>query len=219
MTMTNRRGQTRTREALIVRATGTDARRTLVVYRGPKAVRETAFLGYDYHADERANDQWLYLPALRKTRRIPASDRGDYFLGTDFTYEDMQSELKFDAADYAFERLDVPDAPAHEGLRGTPHTQAIARELGYSGFEAWIDPVSLLPRRIEFADLKGAPLKVIEVRAVAQIDGIWTATDILARNLQTGHQTHFTYSELRFPEQLAEQHFQATSLRRGIPRL
>jgi hypothetical protein len=46
----------------------------------------------------RGDDRWLYLPATRKVRRIPASDRGDYFLGTDFTYEDIQSELKLPLA-------------------------------------------------------------------------------------------------------------------------
>jgi predicted RND superfamily exporter protein len=218
MTMTNRRGKSRSRQAMILRASSADARRTLIMYRGPKAVRETAFLGYDYHAEGQASDQWLYLPAMRKTRRIPASDRGDYFLGTDFTYEDMQAELKFNASDYRFEEIAAPDRDIRL-LRGTPHTPGIARELGYGGFTAEIDMKSLLPRRIAFSDPKGEPLKVIEVTRIDQIDDIWTATEIVASNSQTGHVTHFSYREVRFPKQLPEQLFTAANLRRGIPRL
>lgn len=219
MTMTNRRGKSRTRQAMILRASGADARRTLIMYRGPKAVRETAFLGYDYHAADQASDQWLYLPAMRKTRRIPASDRGDYFLGTDFTYEDMQAELKFDPQDYRFEELAGPADAQRRTLLGIPHTAELARELGYGSFRAEIDMQSLLPRRIEFSDPKGQPLKIIEVTEVEQVDNIWTATEIVASNSQTGHVTRFSYHEVRFPQQLPDQLFTAANLRRGIPRL
>ena len=66
-------------------------------------MRGTGFLTYDYADVSVDDDQWLYLPALRKVRRISASDRGDFFLGTDFTYEDIKKEQKVEINDYAFQ--------------------------------------------------------------------------------------------------------------------
>lgn len=221
MSMTNKRGQERTREALILRAQTATERRTLIVYLGPKSVRETAFLGYDYSAAGTADDQWLYLPAMRKIRRIPSSDRGDYFLGTDFTYEDMQSELKFDLDDYDFSTTGrvTTEGGEHYQLSGVPKTKAIAKALGYGGFTAQVDAASWIPTRIEFMDRKNKPLKTIQVQELALVDGIWTALAIEASNHQTGHVTRFNYKDVRYPETLPAELFVANSLRRGVPQL
>ncbi|MEE9254559.1 MAG: MMPL family transporter, partial [Pseudomonadales bacterium] len=94
MEMTDRRGVTRVRETHGYRRYFGAEKRTVVFYLSPTNVKGTGFLTYDYPDAERDDDQWLYLPALRKVRRISASDRGDYFLGTDFTYEDVKKEGK-----------------------------------------------------------------------------------------------------------------------------
>ncbi|MFK7915706.1 MAG: outer membrane lipoprotein-sorting protein [Pseudomonadales bacterium] len=219
MSMTNKRGQERTREAMILRARTDTERRTLIVYLGPKSVRETAFLGYDYSAAGKDDDQWLYLPAMRKIRRIPASDRGDYFLGTDFTYEDMQSELKFDLDDYDFSSTGLSADGSTWHLSGVPKSKAIAKALGYGGFSAEVDAVSWIPRRIEFSDTKNKRLKTIAVARSEQIDGIWTAMEIEASNHQTSHVTRFNYEDVSYPDTLPAELFVANSLRRGVPQL
>ena len=140
--LTNRRGKVRERTATILRQRQADVRLTRITYTAPKSIRDTAFLSHDYD-DLGQDSRWFYLPAAQKVRRVPANSRGDYFLGTDFTYEDIQSELRFNLDDYDF------SAGQHTGrddntvrLNGTPKSDAIAKQLGYGGFEALIDTTS-----------------------------------------------------------------------------
>ena len=132
--------------------------------------------------------------------RIPDAERGKYFLGTGFSYEDIKSELKFSADDYRFERLDAP--PGENGgllgLYALPHTDAVARELGYGALRAAVDPETWMPMRIEFEDMKGHPLKTVEVGEVEMIDGVWTAGSISVDHHQKNHRTVFQYNAVSY---------------------
>ncbi|MEE4279929.1 MAG: outer membrane lipoprotein-sorting protein [Halieaceae bacterium] len=217
--LTDRRGKTRERSALVLKSRDDGSRSTRFTYLAPKSVKDVTFLSRDDLASEGGDERWLYLPATRKVRRIPASDRGDYFLGTDFTYEDIQSEFKLSLRDYDF-TLDS-SRRSEDGtiyvLSATPKTEAIARELGYGGLSAEVDGNSWLFRRAEFFDLQGDPLKTVTVHAAEAIDGIWCATDVEVVNHQTGHETRFLYREVAYPPAFPEQVFSASSLSRGLP--
>jgi len=217
--LTDRRGRTRERRALVLKQNGDDARHTRITYLAPKAVRNVSFLSHDFQESQKADDRWLYIPATRKVRRIPASDRGDYFLGTDFTYEDMQSELKFDLADYQFEYRgqQTSDGKLQHRLSGAPIDEQTAKQLGYGAFDATVDESNWMPVRVDFFDLSDELLKTITVNVVEQIDGIWTATDIEAVNHKTGHQTRFRFKDVSYPSSLPAAVFDAPSLSRGLP--
>lgn len=221
MTLTDRRDRVRVRRAWVLKRQDDDMRQTRISYLEPKRVREVTFLSHDFHDASRADDRWLYLPATRKVRRIPASKRGDYFLGTDFTYEDMQSDLKFDLADYRF-RL---EAQAEEGgrtlytLSGEPVSDRVARELGYGGFQAVVDADTWMPVEIDFVDRDQEPLKTITISDVREIDGIWTALRIEARNHQTGHATLFELADVSYSRAVPARLFAPASLSRGLPEL
>ncbi len=215
MTLTDRRGRVREREAVVLKYSTEQSRATRISYQAPKSVRGVTFLSRDAK-DVGREERWLYLPATRKARRIPASDRGDYFLGTDFTYEDVQSDLKFDVDDYRFEYVSGQrrdGAEVHE-IQGRPVTPAAARELGYGRFEARVDGESWMPMEIRFFDLKGALLKTIFVRDVRRVDAIWTAHEVEAVNHQTGHSTRFDYHSVAYPDTLPPDYFDAARLDR-----
>jgi len=217
--LTNKRGRSKARCALVIKEKRNDVRYTRFTYTEPKAIRNTAFLSHDSQDLSTTDGRWFYMPSLRKVRRVPASDRGDYFLGTDFTYEDIQSELKFDVSDYLFRydgRSDADGRMQHH-LSGEPTSRKIARELGYGSFRAIIDEATWMPVIVEFMDLEQQPLKTIHVDKIEQIDGIWTATDIRAINHQTGHQTHFTFRDISYPTDLDDQLFDPPALSRGLP--
>ena len=219
MTLTDRRGGEKQRVALVLKRSSPQARLTRITYLEPKSLRNTTFLSHDSRTDASPDERWLFIPAARKVRRIPASDRGDYFLGTDFTYEDMQSDLKFDLADYHFNhdgtsRMD--ERVVHQ-ISGAPRSDQIASELGYGAFKASVDEATWLPLRIEFFDLNAQPLKTIEVTDYEQIDGIWTATEIVALNHQSEHSTRFTYLDVDYPETLPDQAFDPSGLQRRLP--
>jgi hypothetical protein len=100
--MVDKRGKTQERSLTWFRKDYKDQRKSVIFYQAPANVKGTSFLTYDYHTQSKEDDQWLYLPALRRTRRISAANRGDYFLGTDLTYEDIKLATKIGANDYTF---------------------------------------------------------------------------------------------------------------------
>ncbi|MEM9624493.1 MAG: outer membrane lipoprotein-sorting protein, partial [Pseudomonadota bacterium] len=218
--LTDKRGRVRNREALILRKTGAQVRSTRITYLAPKAVRELTFLSKDYLQVTRSDERWLYIPAVGKVRRIPASSRGDYFLGTDFTFEDMQSDLKFNLQDYNFtyaDKVDYASRPAHK-ISGLPVSKKVARQLGYGRFSAIVDEQTWFPLKIEFFDVKDKPLKTVVVDGLKKVDNYWTPTTIQASNHRSGHTTLFEYIQVEHPEQLGANLFAAQELTRGLPR-
>ncbi len=218
MVMTGRSGKQRRRKTESFRKIYEGQKRTVLFYVEPANVRDTAFLIWDYTDPAETDDQWLYLPALRKVRRISASDRGDYFLGTDFTYEDMKLDGKLEPLDYDFSLLgqEVIDEVETYKIDATPKNEEIAQELGYSRTVIWVNPVNWMIVRAEFWDLKQNPLKTLEVADIQEVDGIWTRHRLHLVNQQTGHQTDFIISDVDYTAPLDDDRFTKMALARGL---
>lgn len=215
--LTNRDGKTKTEKTRSYRRYFGEEKRTVIFYEEPTRVRGTGFLTYDYPDPSVDDDQWLYLPALRKVRRISASDRGDYFLGTDFTYEDIKKEQKVELNDYHFvaKETKIQNGITLQVVEGTPISQEIADELGYSKVVWHIDKSIWMSRQTELYDLNGNHQKTITIESVEVIDDIVTATEILAVNHKTGHSTRLTFSEINYRDDVPESLFTQGRLRRG----
>ena len=202
MTLVDRRGKSRQRTAEVHRTEINEIDYALIRYTAPKRIRHTAFLSHDKVNDN--DERWLYLPVTKKARRIPSSDRGDYFLGTDFTYQDINEQLKFDSNDYTFSYVTestINGRPTHV-INARPVSEKISKELGYGGLVAHIDEASWLPIEIDFVDPQQQPLKKVTVEKFEKIDGIWTPLKIEASNYQTGHKTIFEYTNIEYLTEL-----------------
>jgi uncharacterized protein len=219
MELIDRRGGVRVREALFFRRFFEDGKRTVIFYESPSSVRGTAFLTWDYAEADREDAQWLYLPALRRSRRISASDRGDYFLGTDLTYEDVKKETKVALEDYTWRTVGEEEVDGHRCLvvEAVPVSEAISRELGYSRVEFFVDAEIWIVRRAEYHDRADRHLKTSWVKEIRQVDGIWTPHRIEVANHRTGHRTIFTISDVDYGRELSEDLFTEAALRRGPP--
>lgn len=218
MTLIDRRGKQRIRNTLGYRKYFGDDKRTVLFYLSPTNVKDTGFLTYDYPAQSPTeDDQWLYLPALRKVRRISASDRGDYFLGTDFTYEDIKKEGKLDPNDYHYETLRQEPLHGRETLHlsATPSSEAIAQELGYSKVELWIDQESWLVVKANYWDIRNNRLKTLIADDIRQVDGIWTRHKMTMSNHKTGHTSEFVFSDVDYQSSVKDSLFTKRSLSRG----
>ncbi|MEL6868333.1 MAG: outer membrane lipoprotein-sorting protein [Pseudomonadota bacterium] len=218
MTLTNARNRVEQRIAVVHKLTDGARRATRITFVEPKKSRDISFLSHDFTAGAGVDKRWMFLPAARKTRQVPAAQRGKSFLGTDFSFEDMQSELKFDLRDWQFSYhgSSTQDGRAQHHLSGTPVDARTAKEIGYGGFTAIIDEATWIPVRIEFVDPRQKPLKTIEVDAIELIDGIWTAHDIVATNHQTQHKTELRFRNVDYAHELDERMFQAQTLARGL---
>lgn len=219
MTMVDRRGKKRQRQTLSYRKYFGEEKRTVLFYLEPRNVKDTGFLTYDYRAAGVDDDQWLYLPALRKARRISASDRGDYFLGTDFTYEDIKKEGKIELGDYHFKTLskDVIDGKEAVLVEALPIDEATAKELGYGKVHTWVDPSNWLVVKARYWDVKLNDLKTLRISDIRQVDGIWTRHHLEIKNHKTGHYTEFVFSEVDYQLPVKDQVFSRHALTRGIP--
>ncbi len=218
MHMTDRRGKTRTRETRGFRKYYGDDKRTVIFYLQPKNVKDTAFLTWDYADPDRDDDQWLYLPAMRKVRRISASDRGDYFLGTDLTYEDIKLETRVSMADYTRVTTGEDAVDGHHCylVEATPVDQATAKELGYGKVEQCVDNKIWMVRRARFWDTRGNLLKTVYFRDIRQVQGIWTQHRIEVKNHKTGHKTLFLFSDVDYRHGVSDELFTREALRRGL---
>lgn len=218
MTLTDKRGKERVRETIDFRKYYGDEKRSVLFFLSPANIRDTGFLTFDYPDPDKDDDQWLYLPAARKVRRISASDRGDYFLGTDFTYEDIKKESKYEAGDYNFVTVGQEDVDGVSCyvIEGTPKNESIAEELGYGKVRSWIDPKVWMPRKAEFWDVRGNPLKTVHTLKIDNVDGIWTAMHIVVHNHKTDHTSDFTFSNVDYQKPVDDDLFSERALRRGV---
>ncbi|MFC3151244.1 outer membrane lipoprotein-sorting protein [Litoribrevibacter euphylliae] len=222
MKLIDRRGKVRERSTESFRKYFGEEKRTILFYRTPTNVQGTAFLTYDYPEAEVDDDQWLYLPALRKVRRISASDRGDYFLGTDFTYEDIKQEGKLEEADYNYRFVGEEILlDRHLGERktyrmeGIPKSDIIKKELGYSRTEFWVDADYWVVLKAEYWDVKGNHLKSLEVTDIRTIDGYVTRHQMNVDNHKTGHRTEFTFSQVDYQSPVKDNLFSKRAMKRG----
>lgn len=218
MTLTNRSGKQRVRDTRVFRQDFGEENRVAIFFESPTRLKGTAFLTWDFPAASGEDAQWLYLPAARRVRRISAGDRGDYFLGTDFTYEDVKKETKIALEDYEFKTLGMEDMGGVSTyvLEAIPKTPEIARELGYTRLLARVRADIWMPVVVEYWDKAGNPLKTVRISDVRQHEGIWTAFTIKAENHKTGHHTAFEYSDISYADNIDPDVFTEQGLRRGL---
>jgi hypothetical protein len=214
----DRRGTKRVEETRSFRRYYGADKKSVIFYLEPTNVRDTAFLTYDYADPDRDDDQWLYLPALRKVRRISASNRGDSFLGTDLTYEEIKKENKVELADYQFSTKgkETVDGAECWVVESTPVDREVAKELGYSRVRSRVDPEIWMSRRVEYWDLNGNLLKTVHNEEIARVDGVWTVRRLSVENHKTGHRTRLAFSDVDYRTEVDDEMFEQRRLRRGM---
>jgi outer membrane lipoprotein-sorting protein len=218
MELIDKAGKKQSRDTKIYRKDYKDQRKSIVIYNNPSTVKGTGFMSFDYSAANKDDDQWLYLPALRKTRRISASNRGDYFLGTDFTYEDIKLGTKVSITDYKRKTLKEETIDGHKCylVESTPVNDKITKELGYSKVHQWVDAQIWLIRKAQYWDVGGNLLKTTLITDVKPIQGIWTIHKLQAENHKTNHKTNILFKNVNYQVDVSDNIFTEESLERGV---
>lgn len=212
------KGRSRTRAARMLRTETNATHRLLLAFNNPASIRGTSFLSYDHKAASKTDETWLYLPATSRTRRVPSSDRAGSFMGTELSYGDVKDSFIFGLADYSFSS----GGRAGNGryiLTGKAKTTQIAREIGYGGFTAEVDPATWFPRAITFTEPGGRKFKTITVRGLEKVGAAWTATDFTVTNHLTGRSTKVTVSGLAKATNADESLFDPARLDRASGRM
>ena len=154
-----------------------DDTKSIMFFLSPADIKNTGFLSYDYDDADKDDDQWLYLPALKKTKRIASSDKSSSFMGTDFTYADM-TKRKLDNYDYKL--LKEEEVRGHKTwvIEAIPNNEREIKETGYTKSIVFVRQDNFFVIRSVIWVKKGKKLKYMDVKKLEQIDGIWTATQI-----------------------------------------
>jgi hypothetical protein len=193
----------------------------LMFFEHPADVKDTAFLTYDYDDAEKDDDQWLYLPALRKTKRIATSDKSGSFMGSDLNYSDMTSP---DLEDYDFGFYEKGKEAEVRGKKvwviwSIPRTKDVVRETGYKKSLLFVRPdIDMVVRAIRWVD-QGGYLKYVDVKSLELIDGIWVATETQVkkrRGKETVHKTILTLNNVKFNQDLENDLFTIRRMEKGL---
>jgi outer membrane lipoprotein-sorting protein len=215
MTLTNKRGQNRIRKVTTYRKDYGEDSKSVMFFLEPADVKGTGFLSWSYDDKNKDDDQWLYLPALKKVRRISSSGKADYFMGTDFTYSDMGDR---DVDDYTYAHIDteVIDGIECYHLERLPRDDTVIDETGYSRTEIWVRPDIWMMTKAVFFDKKGKLLKELTVSDFEEVNGIWVANTMHMNNIQKEHQTTLTFSNNQFNTDLDDDFFSQRRLTKGV---
>lgn len=217
--LTNKRGRSRERVALMAHSEIEEATRVAIFFTEPAAIQNTAFLSHEYETSE--DDSWLYLPATERVRRLPAAERGDAFMGTDLSYGDIRDNFRFPPEHWRFRANGTREVDGHEliALEGQARSEQSAREMGYGRFEALVDESNLFPLFVEYFDVHDQPLKRVTVGEVGLVGNAWTALHFEVENHQSGHRTRVFFDNMRAVPDLSDRVFQPTALADGVPRI
>ncbi len=214
-TLIDRNGNKRVRHMLSFRKDYGKDKKMITFFTEPANIRDTALLTFDYDDPDKDDDQWLYLPALKKVRRISAADRGDYFMGTDFTFEDMKQTPELD--DYHWKLLgsETIDGQDCWKVEGTPVSDEVMQDLGYSRMVQYVRKDNDFAVRVDYWDRAGRELKHLKVEKLEKIQGIWSPLRIVMTNVQTNHKTVLEFADQQYNTGLKNRLFTQRMLKRG----
>ena len=191
---------------------------TIMFFRSPADVKDTGFLTYDYDESGKDDDQWLYLPALKKTKRIASGDKSGSFMGSDFTYADMSPR---DLDHYDYKLLKEGEVKGHPiwQVESVPRSEDEIEETGYTRSVLFVRQDNDVVVRAVHWVKKGKRLKYLDVKKLEQIDGVWVATEMhmtTKKAKKTLHKTVIKASNVRFHQDLDESQFTLRRLERGL---
>ena len=210
MLLRNKQGQESRRELRVkVLEVEGDGDRSLFVFDEPRDVAGTAMLIHG-HTDA-ADDQWLYLPALTRVKRISSANRSGSFMGSEFSYEDM-SVPEVEKFTYRYLR----DEPCGELTCTVVERFPTEERSGYLRQVVWQDKDELRVWKVEYFDRKDSHLKTLTLSDyVLYLDRFWQASEQNMVNHLTGKSTLLTWSDFQFGAEIDEAEFTQTGLRRA----
>lgn len=182
--------------------------KSLFVFDEPRDVRGTALLVHAHR--DRADDQWLYLPALKRVKRISSSNRSGSFMGSEFAYEDMTAQA-VEKFTYRYLR----DEPCGDLTCSVTERYPADRKSGYTRQVVWRDRDELRIRKVEYYDRRDAHLKTLTLENYGLYVGrYWRAGVMTMVNHLTGKSTVLTWTDYKFRTELGARDFSRTGLKR-----
>lgn len=209
MVLRNKHGQESHRKLRVkILEVPEDGDKSLFVFDTPRDVQGTAFLVHSHKVAP--DDQWLYLPALKRVKRISSSNRSGSFMGSEFAYEDITSQEV-----EKFTYLYLRDEPCGNLTCFVVERFPTDKESGYRRQLIWFDQDELRTQQIYFYDRKDTHMKTLTFEDYAQYLGqYWRAGLMTMINHVTGKSTTMAWTDFEFQTNLSNRDFTKTGLKR-----
>ena len=209
LTTISKKGQKRVRKMSMVTKLYDkgETEKKLVKFIEPADVKGTGFLSYDYNA--KADDKWIYMPALRKTRRIISSENAKSFMGSEFSYADMSLPT---VEDYTYKSLGaetINDESCY-AIEIIPKNDDVASENGFSKKITYISKKDFVMRKAVYYSLSGEKEKVLTVSSVIEVDKTnhkYRMKEMKMVNLLNGRQSTSTIEKIQFNPNVSDEYF------------
>jgi len=193
----------------------------LMFFLHPADVKDTAFLTFDYDDPDKDDDQWLYLPALKKTKRIASTDKSGSFMGSDLTYSDMTSR---NLEDYDYTFYEKAKEKEVKGIKtwviwSKPRSKDIIEETGYEKSLLFVRQDNFFVIRALHWVRDGGYKKYMDVKKLELIDKIWVATEMHITKKKgkiTAHKTILKLENVKFNQGLEFDMFTVRRMEKGL---
>jgi hypothetical protein len=196
---------------------GKNSKRIMFV-KSPAQIKNTGFLTFDYDDESRDDDQWLFLPAIGKTKRIASTDKSSSFMGSDLNYSDMTGR---NLEDYDFKLLKESKIKGQDVwiIQSLPRTKEVEDVTGYKKAILAVRKDNYVVVRAKMWTSEGGYTKYMDIQKLQKIDGIWVVTRnhiIKKRGKSITHQTLLLFSNIKFNQSLDENIFTIRRLEKGL---
>lgn len=210
MLLRNKQGQESIREIKMkTLEVKNDGDKSLTIFNKPRDVKGTAFLSFSHPVE--ADEQWLFLPALKRVKRISSRNKSGPFMGSEFAFEDLSS---FEVEKYTYKFL------SEEQLNGLATFKVeqypVDESSGYTRRVVWLDTAEYRVQKVDFYDRKDSLLKTLTFSDYKQyLAKYWRANKQEMINHQNGKSTELKWSNYNFKTGLSESDFNRNSLKRA----
>ena len=186
-----------------------DCDKALTIFDTPRDIKGTAFLSFSH--SNKNDDQWLYLPALKRVKRISSRNKSGPFMGSEFSYEDLSS-FEIDKFTFTYLKNEACGDQECYILQSVPTD----KYSGYSKIMTWLDTSHYRVHKVEFYDRKKSHLKTLTASGFKLYnDKYWRSNQALMVNHLTGKSTEIIVSDLKFNTGLTSKDFNKNTLKRS----
>jgi outer membrane lipoprotein-sorting protein len=211
MTLIDARGRERVRSLEQRLATFGGVEKKIMEFKSPADVKGTAFMNWSYAEAGKSDDQWIYLPALRRVKRISSDGKGDAFMGSDFSYDDLAERHP---------SRDIHTIIGSGTINGEScwiiESKAKDASEGYSKTISWISKERLTGFKREYYDRKSALLKTLSVLETRTIGSYLMITRTEMHNVQKNTRTRMEFTDLKLDTGITDDLFSERILARGL---
>ncbi|MEM7364185.1 MAG: outer membrane lipoprotein-sorting protein [Pseudomonadota bacterium] len=175
--------------------------KSLILFQSPRDVEGTALLSYAKILDP--DDQWLYLPALKRVKRISSANKSGPFVGSEFAFEDFTS-TELNKYDYQYLREEEVDGMMMDVVERIPRYE----NSGYTRQIAWVDQEVHQTRRVDFYDRRNSLLKTLTMSDYREYEGgVWRTHKMTMVNHKSGKSTDMLFEDYQFNTGLTDNDF------------